>query len=168
MRRIAILTAAAVIAAPLVPMIAYAGIGEELTLAQTHALLAYRSGGRGERGIAQGHMYFHHVLNCLVGPGGTGYDLTPPVMPAGRGRGPAAPADADAAPVPATPPNMDPCASDKTNKGALKDAASPAQKQKVQAAIDLTNAALEITDNEKLTEAATALADAVGEAKETK
>jgi hypothetical protein len=147
---------------------AFAGIGEELTLAQTHALLAYRSGGRGERGIAQARMHFHHVLNCLVGPGGKGYDLTPPVMPAGRGRG-GADAAADAPPpAPATPPNMDPCASDKTNKGALNDAASPAQKQKVQAAIDLANTALTITENEKVTEAATALADAVGEAKETK
>ena len=76
-----------------------AGIGEELTLAQTHALLAYRTGGRGERGIAQGHMHFQHVLNCLVGKGGSGYDLTPPVMPAGRGRGAAGDA-ADAPPAP--------------------------------------------------------------------
>lgn len=147
---------------------AFAGIGEELTLAQTHALLAYRTGGRGERGLAQGHMHFQHVLNCLVGKGGNGYDLTPPAMPAGRGRGAAAGADADAPPAPATPPNMDPCASDATNKGALNDAVSPAQKQKIQAAVDLAKAALVITDNEKLTEAATALADAVGEAKDTK
>jgi hypothetical protein len=137
-RRITFLIAALAIAAPQAP--AFAGIGEELALAQTHALLAYRSGGRGERGITQGKMHFHHVLNCLVGPGGQGYDVTPP--------------------------NMDPCASDKTNKGALNDAANPAQKQKIQAAIALTRADLEITDNEKLTEAATALADAIGEAKE--
>jgi hypothetical protein len=101
-------------------------------------------------------MYVQHVLNCLVGPGGEGYDLTQP--PLGAGRNPAATA----------PSPMDPCASDKTNKGALNDATSPAQKQKVQAAIDLAKAALAITDNEKLTEAATALADAVGEAKDTK
>ena len=82
-------------------------------------------------------------------------------MPAGRGGPDGAP------PAPATPPNMDPCASDKTNKGALNDAASAAQKQKVQAAIDLANTALTITENDKVTEAATALADAIGEAKET-
>jgi hypothetical protein len=99
-------------------------------------------------------MHFHHVLNCLVGPGGPGYDLTAPDLGAGRG-------------APQTPPNMDPCASDKTNKGALNDATSPAQKQKIQAAIDLVNADLQITENDKLTEAATALADAIGEAKET-
>ena len=135
---------------------AFAGIGEELSLAQTHALLAYRFGGRGERGITMGHMYFQHALNCLVGPGGQGYDLTQPDV--GPGRNPAATA----------PSPMDPCAADKTNKGALNDAVSPAQKQKVQAAIDLTRASMTITDNDKLTEAATAVADAVGEAKETK
>ena len=137
---------------------AFAGIGEELSLAQTHALLAYRTGGRGERGITAGRMYLHHVINCLVGPGGDGYDLTAPDLGPGRGANPAATA----------PSAMDPCASDKTNKGALNDAASPAQKQKIQAAVALAKAALEITDNEKLTDAATALADAVGEAKETK
>jgi hypothetical protein len=157
--------AVAITVLTLAPIAALAGIGEELTLAQTHALLAYRSGGRGERGIAQGRMHLHHVINCLVGPGGDGYDLTPPPPVAGRGRGAAA--DADAPPAPATPPNMDPCAGDKTNKGAVNDAASPAQKQKVLAAVALAKADLEITDNEKLTEAATTLADAVGEAKET-
>jgi len=70
---------------------ALAGIGEELTIAQTHSLLAYRSGGRGVGG-AKTHL--QHVLNCLVGPGGDGYN--------------------------ATPPNMDPCAS--SGKGALNDA----------------------------------------------
>jgi len=155
MRRIAILIAALATAAPLTP--AFAGIGEELTLAQTHALLAYRSGGRGERGIASGRMYLQHVLNCLVGPGGEGYDLKAPDLGPGRGGGP-----------PAPPSPMDPCAADKANKGALKDATSPAQKQKIQAAVTLVKASLEITDNDKLTEAATAVADAVGEAKETK
>jgi len=135
---------------------AFAGIGEELSLAQTHALLAYRTGGRGERGITAGHMYLHHVINCLVGPGGDGYDLTQPDL--GPGRNSAATA----------PSPMDPCAADKSNKGALNDATSPAQKQKILAAVALEKADLEITDNEKLTDAATALADAVGDAKETK
>jgi len=135
---------------------AFAGIGEELSLAQTHALLAYRAGGRGERGITTGRMYLHHVINCLVGPGGDGYDLTAPDLGPGRGGAPQAPA------------SMDPCAADKSNKGALNDAVSPAQKQKIQTAVALAEAGLEITDNEKLTDAATALADAVGEAKETK
>jgi hypothetical protein len=134
---------------------AFAGIGEELSLAQTHALLAYRTGGRGERGITQGRMYVQHVINCLVGPGGQGYDLTAPDLGPGRANSAAT-----------APTGMDPCAADKSNKGALNDATSAAQKQKVQAALALAKAALAITDNEKLTDAATALADAVGEAKE--
>jgi len=135
---------------------AFAGIGEELSLAQTQSLLAYRFGGRGEAGIAQGKMYLQHVINCLVGPGGEGYDLKQPELPPGRG---------GRAQVPAP---MDPCAADKTNKGALNDAASPAQKQKVQAALALAKTAMTLTENDKLTETATALADALGEAKEAK
>ena len=154
MRKLIAVTAAALMLAPIA---AFAGIGEELTLAQTHALLAYRTGGRGERGLTQGKIYLQHVINCLVGPGGQGYNLTQPDLGPGRG-GFAATA----------PTGMDPCATDKSNKGALNDAASPAQKQKVQAAIALAKAGLDITENDKLTEAATAVADAVGEAKETK
>ena len=70
--RIAMLAAIAM-AATLPP--AQAGIGEELTIAQTHSLLAYRTGGRGaERALP----HLQHVLNCLVGPGGEGYNITPP------------------------------------------------------------------------------------------
>jgi len=133
---------------------AFAGIGEELALAQTHALLAYRSGGRGERGIATARMHLHHVINCLVGPGGEGYDLTVPDLGPGRGG------------APQTPGPMDPCAGDKTNKGALNDATGPAQKQKIQAALDMARASLAVTDNAKLQDQATALADAIGEAKQ--
>lgn len=140
----------------LAPVAAFAGIGEELSLAQTHALLAYRTGGRGERGIATARMHIHIVINCMVGPGGDGYDLTAPDLGPGRGGAPAA------------PPNMAPCAADKTSKGALKDAAGAEQKQKVMAVIALAKADLDITDNDKLTEAATALADALGEAKDAK
>jgi hypothetical protein len=154
MKKAILVAAAILLASPLMLVAAQAGIGEELTIAQTHALLAYRSGGRGERGIQSGRMYLHHVINCLVGPGGEGYDLKAPDLGPGRGGGPAEPAP------------MDPCAADKTNKGALNDAASPAQKQKVQAALALANAGLEITDNEKLQAAATDLADALGEAKQ--
>ena len=58
------------------PSVALAGIGEELTIAQTHALLAYRSGGRGTGAGAKPHL--QHVLNCLVGPGGILDSLLPP------------------------------------------------------------------------------------------
>ena len=114
---------------------ALAGIGEELTIAQTHSLLAYRSGGRGVGG-AKTHL--QHVLNCLVGPGGEGYNITPPMM--------------------------DPCSG--SGKGALNDAANPAQKEKVLAAIAMTKAGFAIEDPEKMQAHTTDLADAILAAKE--
>ena len=123
------------IAGLLLPMAASAGIGEELTIAQTHSLLAYRSGGRGVGG-AKNHL--QHVLNCLVGPGGEGYNATPPMM--------------------------DPCAN--SGKGALNDAISPAQKQKIIAAIAMTKKAMEINEPEPMQTATTDLADAILAAKE--
>jgi hypothetical protein len=139
-RLIAVAVTAALTATAFMGCPAFAGIGEELTIAQTHALLAFRTGGRGERGIATAQTHLHHVINCLVGPGGAGYDVTPPLM--------------------------DPCAADKSNKGALNDATSADQKQKIQSAIDLARASLAITDNARLQEQTTALADAIGAAKE--
>jgi len=117
------------------PTTALAGIGEELTIAQTHSLLAYRSGGRGVGG-AKTHL--QHVLNCLVGPGGDGYNATPPMM--------------------------DPCA--ESGKGALNDAINPAQKAKINAAIAMTRAGLAIEDPEKMQAHTTELADAILAAKE--
>jgi hypothetical protein len=130
-----LLAGIAMAATLLPPSMALAGIGEELTLAQQHALLAYRSGGRGVGG-AKTHL--QHVLNCLVGPGGDGYNATPPMM--------------------------DPCAS--SGKGALNDAVSPAQKTKITAAIGMVKAAFAIEDPEKMQATATEIADAVGAAKE--
>src|SRR5947207_1735402 len=118
------------VAGMLLPSVALAGIGEELTLAQQHALLAYRFGGRGPGPGARPHL--HEVLNGLVGPGGEGYNVTPP--------------------------NMNPCAG--SGKGALNDAASPAQKAKITAAIAMVKAAFEINEAPAMEAAATDLADA--------
>src|SRR4051794_12294662 len=120
------------VAGMLLPGVALAGIGEELTIAQTHALLAYRSGGRGDGSGAKPHL--QHVLNCLVGPGGEGYN--------------------------AAPPSMDPCAS--SGKGALNDAVSPAQKAKIVTAIALVKKAFDIKESATMEAAATDLADAIG------
>jgi hypothetical protein len=127
-KKIAGLLAGFAMAATLLPPgVALAGIGEELTLAQQHSLLAYRTGGRGaERALP----HLQHVLNCLVGPGGDGYDITPP--------------------------NMDPCAN--AGKGALNDAVNPAQKAKIANAIGLVKAAMKLTDGEQIQVAATELA----------
>ena len=133
MKKLTAMLAAIAIAATLPP--ALAGIGEELTIAQTHALLAYRSGGRGVGG-AKTHL--QHVLNCLVGPGGEGYN--------------------------AAPPSMDPCAG--SGKGALNDAANPAQKTKITTALGLVKTAFAIEEPEKMQAAATEIADAIGAAKE--
>lgn len=114
---------------------ALAGIGEELTIAQTQALFAYRSGGRGVGGAV---IRLQNVLNCLVGPGGEGYN-------------PAA-------------PSSDPCTG--AGKGAIHDAINPTQKKMIEETIAFTRNAMTITEPEKMQEAATSLADMLGKAKE--
>ena len=49
---------------------AFADLGAELT-SPTHAGLAAKA-----TTIDMVHMHLHHALNCLVGPGGTGFDST--------------------------------------------------------------------------------------------
>lgn len=120
---------------PATTLTATAGIGEELTIAQTQALFAYRSGGRGVGGAV---IRLQNVLNCLVGPGGEGYD--------------------------ATPPNSDPCTG--AGKGAINDAINANQKKDIEAAIALTRKSMAITVPEEMQEAATSLADLLGKAKE--
>ena len=51
-------------------------------------------------------------------------------------------------------------------KGALNDATSPAQKEKITKAIGLVKAAFAINESEPMQEAATNIADAIGAAKE--
>ena len=46
-----------------------ADLGSEITNAQTHAGLAAKAAD-----INGVHMHMHHALNCLVGPGGDGFD----------------------------------------------------------------------------------------------
>ena len=46
-----------------------ADLGSEITNAQTHAGLAASAAN-----IDGVHMHMHHALNCLVGPGGDGFD----------------------------------------------------------------------------------------------
>ena len=114
---------------------ALAGIGEELTIAQTQALFAYRS-GRG--GVGGAVIRLQYVLNCLVGPGGEGFNITPP--------------------------NQNPCAD--AGKGAIHDAVNPAQKKLIEEAIAYTRKSMTITTTEEMQEAATNLADLLGKAKE--
>ena len=127
------------IAGLLLPTAASAGIGEELTIAQTHSLLAFRSGGRGVGG-AKTHL--QHVLNCLVGPGGEGYNATPPMM--------------------------DPCANI-TSYGSEEQKKHWLPKMiagEVITAIAMTKKAIEINEPEPMQTATTDLADAILAAKE--
>jgi hypothetical protein len=48
-----------------------ADVKGEVVAAETHAGLAAQSPT-----IDAVHMHLHHTLNCLVGPGGTGFDAT--------------------------------------------------------------------------------------------
>ena len=56
--------AAAMLATP-----AFADLAGELSTAQTHAGMAAT-----QADIAMAHKHLQHAVNCLVGPGGTGFD----------------------------------------------------------------------------------------------
>jgi hypothetical protein len=64
---------------------------QAINTAATHAGLASQAGG-----IDMVHTHLHHVLNCLVGPGGDGFDAAPGNPCANAGGG-AIPQTADAA-----------------------------------------------------------------------
>jgi len=65
MKKIALLAAcAALMATP-----AFADLAGELSTAQTHAGMAST-----QTDIAMVHKHLQHAVNCLVGPGGTGFD----------------------------------------------------------------------------------------------
>ena len=64
------------------PTAAFADVAAQLTVADQHAGFAAKAGT-----IDMVHMHLHHVLNCLVGPSGAGYDAGPgnPCAKAGNG-----------------------------------------------------------------------------------
>lgn len=72
------------------PTAAFADVAAQLTVADQHAGFAAKAAN-----IDQVHMHLHHVLNCLVGPGGKGFDAgqANPCAKAGNGAVP----EADAA-----------------------------------------------------------------------
>jgi hypothetical protein len=55
----------------LLPAAARADVAAEVTTAATHAGLSAGSGT-----LPQAQMHLHHVLNCLLGPDGKGFDAT--------------------------------------------------------------------------------------------
>lgn len=74
----------------LLPASALADGPQAVGIAANHAGLAANAGG-----IDMVHTHLHHVLNCLVGPGGDGFDAAPG-NPCGMAGG-AIPQTADAA-----------------------------------------------------------------------
>ena len=64
------------------PTAAFADVAAELTVADQHAGFAAKA-----TTIDMVHMHLHHVLNCLVGPSGPGFDAAPgnPCAKAGNG-----------------------------------------------------------------------------------
>jgi hypothetical protein len=119
------LLAAASLAAP-----ALADVAGQLAVAQTHAGLAAKAAA-----VDGVHMHLHHALNCLVGPGGAGFD-------AGQ---------------------ANPCA--KAGNGALPEATDAGQKAKIEAAATKISAGIAATDLAAAQTAATEAAAAIGAAK---
>src|SRR4051812_24900117 len=86
--------------AALLPGAALADVAAELTTAAMHTGLAAKA-----TAIDGVHMHLHHVVNCLVGANGAGYDAG----------------------------NANPCA--KSGSGAIPDSTDAAQKAKLQNAV---------------------------------
>jgi hypothetical protein len=93
------------------PTAALADVSAELTVASQHAGFAAKAGT-----IDMVHMHLHHVVNCLVGPAGAGFDAS----------------------------NANPCA--KAGSGALPDSTDAGQKTKLQTALKTAQAGLAATD----------------------
>jgi len=84
----------------LAPVVAYADAASETVTAQTHADLASHAAD-----LAGVHMHLHHVVNCLVGPAGAGFDAK----------------------------EINPCAN--AGNGAIPDTTNPSQKKLLQDAV---------------------------------
>ena len=126
MKKIALLAVCAALTAT--PVLA--DTAAELSIAQNHAGMAAKAAD-----LKTTQMHLHHVVNCLVGPGGQGYD----------------------------PSNANPCG--KAGNGAIPDSTDAAQKAKLQAAVADAGPGLSTTDLATAQKAAQATADAIGAAK---
>jgi len=112
MRKCDMLIGAAVAALLLAPLpVMAADPGGEIVTAATHADLASKASD-----LAGTQMHLHHALNCLVGPGGTGFDAK----------------------------NMNPCAN--SGNGAIPDTADAAKKKALQEAATTVSAGIVATD----------------------
>jgi hypothetical protein len=88
-----------------------ADVNAEITNAALHAGFAAQS-----TDITGVHTHLHHTVNCLVGPGGTGFDAK----------------------------ELNPCAN--SGSGAIADSTSASTKQALKAALDKANSGLAAAD----------------------
>lgn len=61
---------------------AQGGVKTEISTAHTHATYAQQASS-----VAASHVHLHHVINCLVGPKGTGFDAKQANPCKGQGNG---------------------------------------------------------------------------------
>ncbi|MGN6514398.1 MAG: hypothetical protein ACTHLR_00995 [Rhizomicrobium sp.] len=107
----------------LVATCALADVKSEVTTAETHAGLAAQA-----TAIDGVHMHLHHVVNCLVGPGGKGFDAK----------------------------QINPCAHN--GNGAIPDTTDAGKKAKLRAAADKAESGIASSDLATAQKAATATA----------
>jgi hypothetical protein len=98
----------------------FADSGGEAATAAQHAGFAAKSPQ-----IQQVHMHLHHAVNCLVGPGGDGFD----------------------------PKQANPCAGQ--GNGAIPDATDPVMKERLESAMHMAKSGLASEDMATATRAAT-------------
>jgi hypothetical protein len=91
--------------------VALADANSEVVTAATHASLA-----AGASDLAGTHTHLHHTLNCLVGPGGNGFDAK----------------------------ELNPCA--QNGKGAIPDTTDPTKKASLEKAADKVRAGIAAAD----------------------
>lgn len=115
-----VLCGAALAALLLAPIPVLADVAGEITTATTHATLASEA-----TSLAGVQMHLHHVVNCLVGAGGKGYDAK----------------------------QIDPCKG--AGSGAIPDMSDPAKQKALQAAADSARGGLAATDLATAQKAAT-------------
>jgi hypothetical protein len=127
MTKLNLLTGAALAALLLAPLPVFAADPSgEIVTAATHADLASKAAD-----LAGTQMHLHHALNCLVGPGGTGFDAK----------------------------NINPCAN--AGAGAIPDTADATKKAALMAAADTARAGLVAGDKATAQKAASQAAAAL-------
>jgi len=115
-----LLLGAAIAAAVLVPLpVLAADVAGEISTAATHATLAAQASA-----LDGVHMHLHHTLNCLVGPGGSGFDAK----------------------------QINPCAG--SGGGAIPDESDQAKKKALEGAANTARAGIAATDMATATKAA--------------